>query len=99
LFVLRKRPATSGEAYAKIWNYERNESPLRTITRAQAEKLHAMLTGDNPRIVVDWAMRYGTPAIGEQLRALQAAGCDRILVAPLYPQYSATTTATAVDQV
>ncbi|MGD9738380.1 MAG: ferrochelatase [Bauldia sp.] len=99
LFVLRKRPTTSGEAYAKIWNRERNESPLRTITRAQAEKLHAILNGEDPRIIVDWAMRYGTPAIGDRLRALQAEGCDRILVAPLYPQYSATTTATVVDQV
>lgn len=99
LFVLRKRPKTSGEAYAKIWNNERNESPLRTITRAQAEKLHAILSGSDPRIMVDWAMRYGTPDIGERLRALQAEGCDRILVAPLYPQYSATTTATVIDQV
>ncbi len=99
LFVLTRRPKTSGEAYAKIWNRERNESPLRTITRAQAEKLHAILSGSDPRLMVDWAMRYGTPAIGERLRAMQAEGCDRILVAPLYPQYSATTTATVVDQV
>ena len=99
LFVLRKRPKTSGEAYAKIWNREKNESPLRTITRAQSEKLHAALNAADPRIMVDWAMRYGQPAIGDRLRALQAEGCDRILVAPLYPQYSATTTATVVDQV
>lgn len=99
LFVLRSRPAKSGHAYEKVWNRELDESPLRTITRGQAEKLHAMLNGEDGRVIVDWAMRYGTPAIGDRLRALQAAGCDRILVAPLYPQYSAATTATAVDQV
>lgn len=99
LFVLTRRPKTSGEAYEKIWNHELNESPLRTITRAQSEKLDAIMRGVDPRIVVDWAMRYGQPSIGDRFRALQEAGCDRILVAPLYPQYSATTTATVVDQV
>ena len=98
-FVLTRRPKTSGAAYAKIWNRERNESPLRTITRAQGEKLHAALHEADPRILVDWAMRYGQPAIGDRLRTLQAEGCDRILVAPLYPQYSATTTATVIDEV
>ncbi len=98
-FVLTRRPKTSGAAYARIWNRERNESPLRTITRAQSERLHVALNAADPRLLVDWAMRYGTPAIGDRLRALQAEGCDRILVAPLYPQYSATTTATVVDQV
>jgi ferrochelatase len=99
LFVLTRRPKTSGEAYEKIWNHELNESPLRTITRAQSEKLDVIMRGVDPRIVVDWAMRYGQPSIGDRFRALQEAGCDRILVAPLYPQYSATTTATVVDQV
>lgn len=99
LFVLTRRPKTSGEAYEKIWNHELNESPLRTITRAQAEKLHGMMSAVDQRIVVDWAMRYGQPSIGDRLRALQAEGCDRVLVAPLYPQYSATTTATVVDEV
>ncbi len=95
VIVLNTRPQKSGHAYATVWNRERNEAPLITITRAQAEKLGTRLAGDG--IVVDWAMRYGAPAIGERLRGLKAAGCERILVAPLYPQYAAATTATAND--
>ncbi len=97
LIVLTVRPVQTGEAYGKIWNKERDESPLRTITRAQAEKLAALLAKD-PRVPVDWAMRYGNPAIASRLEALQQAGCDRILLFPLYPQYSAATTATACDK-
>ncbi len=96
--VLMRRPTKSGEAYASIWNRERDESPLRTVTRAQAEKLGEALAGSS-QVVVDWAMRYGTPSIAERLNALTAAGCDRILVFPLYPQYSASTTATVNDKV
>jgi len=96
--VLTIRPNKSGAAYRSIWNTERDESPLRTITRAQSEKLAGAL-GSDPRISVDWAMRYGTPSIPDRLQALMDAGCDRILLAPLYPQYSASTTATVVDKV
>ncbi len=96
--ILTTRPKRSGHAYAKIWNQERNESPLKTITRSQAEKLNLALSSPM-RIVVDWAMRYGQPAAGDRVRALQAEGCDRILIVPLYPQYSAATTATALDKV
>jgi len=94
--ILRTRPKKSGEAYAKIWNRERDESPLRTITRDQAADLAKRLEADG--VLVDWAMRYGQPAIGERIAALQKAGADRILLAPLYPQYSASTTATANDK-
>lgn len=94
LFVLTTRPQKSGEAYAQVWNNERNEGPLITITRAQAEKLAAAMAGE---VIVDWAMRYGEPAIGDRIRAMKDAGCDRILVAPLYPQYAAATTATVND--
>jgi len=94
--ILTIRPTRSGHAYAKIWNRERNESPLKTITRAQAEKVAAALKGDS-RILVDWAMRYGLPPIAERLKALKERGCDRILLFPLYPQYCASTTATALD--
>ncbi len=97
LFVLTTRPSRSGRNYAKIWDRERDESPLRVITRAQAEALAGRFAAD-PRVTVDWAMRYGTPSIASRLDALQAQGCDRILVAPLYPQYSATSTATVVDK-
>jgi ferrochelatase len=96
--ILNTRPQKSGHAYDKIWNRELNESPLKTITRSQAEKLAQLL--DRPdEVVVDWAMRYGLPTPHEKLAALQAQGCDRILLFPLYPQYSAATTATALDKV
>jgi len=94
--VLSVRPKKSGALYASIWNKERNESPLRTFTRAQAEKLAVALAGQ-AGITVDWAMRYGKPSVAERLDALKAAGCDRVLVFPLYPQYSASTTATVND--
>jgi protoporphyrin/coproporphyrin ferrochelatase len=95
--VLSTRPQKSGKAYDKIWNRERNESPLKTITRGQAEKL-AERFGGHPGIVVDWAMRYGLPSTPDKLKALKDQGCDRILLVPLYPQYSASTTATALDK-
>jgi ferrochelatase len=98
LIILSVRPRRKGLDYDKIWNRQRDESPLRTITRAQAEKLTAMLTPIDARITVDWAMRYGNPSIASRLDALQKAGCDRILVVPLYPQYSAATTATVADK-
>lgn len=96
--VLTKRPGPKGKDYDTIWNKERNEGPLKTITRSQAEKLAATLAGVDERIVVDWAMRYGKPPIQERIEALQAQGCERILLVPLYPQYSAATTATVCDK-
>jgi ferrochelatase len=95
--VLTTRPKKSGANYARIWNRERNESPLRTFTRAQSEKLAAALA-DLPRVTVDYAMRYGNPSTSSVASRLTEAGCDRLLTFPLYPQYSATTTATANDQ-
>jgi len=91
--ILNTRPKKSAAAYAKVWTPE--GSPLAAITRQQAQAMQARL-GDGVR--VDWAMRYGKPAIGERLQAMKDAGCERILLAPLYPQYSAATTATAVDK-
>ncbi|MDJ1158322.1 ferrochelatase [Chelatococcus sp. SYSU_G07232] len=96
LIILTTRPGRKGRDYETIWNRQRNESPLKTITRSQAEKLAAAL--DDGRIVVDWAMRYGNPSVASRLEVLQRQGCDRILVAPLYPQYAAATTATACDK-
>jgi protoporphyrin/coproporphyrin ferrochelatase len=95
--VLTRRPQRSGHAYERIWNRELDESPLRTITRAQSDKLSTAMTGE-PRIRVDWAMRYGNPAIGPAIERLKDQGCDRILLFPLYPQYSAATVATAYDK-
>lgn len=97
LIVLTKRPKSSGAAYDLIWNRELDESPLRTITRSQAEKLAARIAGGDPRILVDWAMRYGNPSVASVLERM-AAECDRILIFPLYPQYSAATTATVNDK-
>ncbi|TIW27037.1 MAG: ferrochelatase [Mesorhizobium sp.] len=95
--VLTTRPKKSGANYARIWNREKNESPLRTFTRSQAEKLASALA-DHSNVVVDWAMRYGNPSTASIAQKLVEQGCDRILSFPVYPQYSATTTATANDQ-
>lgn len=95
LFILPFRPRKSAIAYKKIWNQERDESPLRTITRSQAGKLSDALREQG--VLIDWAMRYGSPSIAERIEALQALGCGRIGLFPLYPQYAAATTATAND--
>lgn len=100
--ILSRRPQRSGEAYEKIWNREKNESPLRTITRSQAEAISEAFSQDpetQDKVVVDWAMRYGRPSIDEVFARLNEAGCRRILVFPLYPQYSAATSASACDEV
>jgi ferrochelatase len=96
--ILNTRPRRKARDYLKIWNTEKNESPLKTITRAQAEKL-AEAIADHDHVVVDWAMRYGNPSIRSRIDALTALGCDRLLVVPLYPQYSAATSATVCDEV
>ena len=90
--VLTTRPAKSAEAYEQVWRKE--GSPLAVITAQQAEALAARM-GDP--VMVGWAMRYGQPAIADELTRLKEAGCERILFAPLYPQYCGATTATAVD--
>ncbi|MBI3699460.1 MAG: ferrochelatase [Afipia sp.] len=95
--VLQIRPARKAKDYLKIWNTEKNESPLKTITRAQAEKLAASIAEKN--VIVDWGMRYGNPSLKSRIDVLTAQGCDRILVVPLYPQYSASTSATVIDKV
>jgi ferrochelatase len=96
--ILNTRPARKARDYQKIWNIEKNESPLKTITRAQSDRLAADIA-DHDHVVVDWAMRYGNPSIRSRIAALTAQGCDRILVVPLYPQYSAATSATVCDEV
>src|SRR5690348_9728650 len=86
--ILTLRPKFKGRDYENIWNRDKNESPLKTITRAQSEKLAAMLTGIDPRIVTDWAMRYGKPSIASRLSALFELGFERIRIVPLYPQHA-----------
>ena len=95
--ILTTRPGRKGRDYATIWNKERNEGPLKTITRSQAERLSAAMQGSES-VVVDWAMRYANPTTESRIKALQEQGCDRILLVPLYPHYAAATTATAADQ-
>ncbi|KGE77797.1 MULTISPECIES: ferrochelatase [Halomonas] len=99
LVILTRRPFISGKAYRSIWNQERDESPLLTITREQTEKLSERLeTAYGDQVEVDFCMRYGNPSTDSVLRRLQARGCERILFFPLYPQYGSPTTATANDQ-
>ncbi|MFS4438244.1 ferrochelatase [Paracoccaceae bacterium GXU_MW_L88] len=97
--ILTKRPFSSGAAYRGIWNNEKDEGPLLTITRQQcealAEKLHGLY---GEEVMVDFCMRYGNPSTESVLTKMQEAGCDRIVFFPLYPQYAAPTTATANDQ-
>jgi ferrochelatase len=93
--ILSFRPQKSGENYARIWDKAENDSPLRVITKRQTAKLQERLGGS---VLVDFAMRYGNPSTAARLEAMQQAGCQKILLAPLYPQYSATTTATANDK-
>ena len=92
--ILRTRPKKSAHAYKQVWTEE--GSPLAAITRRQAEALQKRLGED---VVVDFAMRYGNPGIGRSIENLLALGCERILAAPLYPQYCAATTASAIDAV
>ena len=90
--ILRTRPAKSARAYQQVWTDA--GSPLAAITAAQAAALQVRL-GDG--VKVDWAMRYGNPAMAGQLQAMKDQGCDRVLIAPLYPQYSGATTASVID--
>jgi ferrochelatase len=91
--ILNTRPQKSAEAYAQVWSAD--GSPLAAITKAQNKALQGAF---GPGVMVDWAMRYGKPSIPERLQAMKDAGCERILVAPLYPQYCGATTATANDK-
>ena len=91
--ILTTRPKKSAHAYQQVWRED--GSPLAAITRAQSKGLQGAF-GEG--VVVDWAMRYGRPAIGDRIQAMKEAGVERILLAPLYPQYCAATTATANDK-
>jgi len=97
--ILPLRSRRKARDYRKIWNNEKNESPFKTITRSQAEKLSGILEPLGKHVIVDWAMRYANPTIASRLEGLIKRGCDRIVVMPLYPQYSAATTATVCDEV
>ena len=97
--ILTTRPSRSGAAYRSVWREDTNESPLRYFTRQQAEALASRAeTRWGDRVVIDWAMRYGNPSIAAGLDRLGKQGCHRILLMALYPQYAASTTATAYDK-
>ncbi len=97
--VLTKRPFSSGANYKSIWNEDKGESPLMTITKDQTAKIKAdMAARFGDRVMVDFCMRYGNPSTPSKVREMVAAGCSRILFFPLYPQYAGATTATANDQ-
>src|ERR1700728_3448311 len=97
--ILPLRSRRKARDYKRIWNNDKNESPFKTITRSQAEKLAGILEPLGKHVIVDWAMRYANPSIASRLEALIARRCDRLLVMPLYPQYAAATTATVADEV
>ena len=98
LIILTKRPFTSGANYKLIWNHEKNESPLLTITKDQTAAIAAALKAKHgDEIMVDFAMRYGNPSTQSKVQAMVAAGCEKILFFPLYPHYAGATSATAND--
>jgi len=92
LLILNIRPSKTAQNYEKVWTPE--GSPITVITRNQAEALNPLFPGC---VHIDWAMRYGSRSIAGQMKALMDKGCDRILIVPLYPQYSAATNASVVD--
>ncbi|MFL2798171.1 MAG: ferrochelatase [Paracoccaceae bacterium] len=99
LIILTKRPFSSGAAYKSIWNHEKNESPLLTITKSQTEKIREILKNNYAeKVEVSFCMRYGNPSTTSTVRSLIKSGCTKILFFPLYPQYAGPTSATACDQ-
>lgn len=99
LIILTKRPFSSGANYKLIWNHDKGESPLMTITKDQTAKIaDSMADRHGSSVMVDFCMRYGNPSTDSKVRAMVAAGCEKILFFPLYPHYAGATVATANDQ-
>ncbi|AUR00887.1 ferrochelatase [Phaeobacter inhibens] len=99
LIILAKRPFTSGAAYKSIWNHDKGESPLMTITKEQTAAMSEALQDQyGSEVMVDFCMRYGNPSTKSKVREMVEAGCQKILFVPLYPQYAGATSATANDQ-
>lgn len=101
LLILTTRPFKKAPSYKAIWNKERDESPLRTVSRNQADQLQSRFDarGEATPIKVEWAFRYGTPSIDDKIGELHASGCDRLVAFPLFPQYAAPTTGSCCDEV
>ncbi len=97
LIILTFRPAKTAKAYKKIWLKKENMSPLRYYTIQQTDKLKKSLK--NSSLIIDYAMRYGSPSIRGKIENLKKKGCEKLIILPLYPQYAAATTATVCDEV
>ena len=97
LFILNFRPSKTAKAYKEIWMKKENMSPLRYYTIMQTKKLSEKMKEKN--LIIDFAMRYGSPSIKSKMKSLQELGCENIIILPLYPQYAAATTATVCDEV
>ena len=97
LFILNLRPSKTAKAYKEIWMKEEDMSPLRYFTIMQTKKLLDRISTKN--VIVDYAMRYGSPSIKTKITKLKEVGCEKLVVLPLYPQYAAATTATVCDEV
>tara|TARA_A100001015_G_scaffold101590_1_gene112846 strand:+ start:1432 stop:2127 length:696 start_codon:yes stop_codon:yes gene_type:complete len=97
LFILTFRPSKTAKAYKEIWMKKKNMSPLRYYTLTQAKKLSKKLKNKN--LVIDFAMRYGSPSINSKIKDLKDKGCENLIILPLYPQYASPTTATVCDEV
>ncbi len=97
LFILNLRPSKTAKAYKEIWMKKEDMSPLRYFTIMQTKKLLDKIGSKD--IIVDYAMRYGNPSIKSKILKLHEAGCEKLIVLPLYPQYAAATTATVCDEV
>ena len=97
LFILNLRPSKTAKAYKEIWMKKEDMSPLRYFTIMQTKKLLDRIGSKD--VIVDYAMRYGNPSIMSKIFKLHEAGCEKLIVLPLYPQYAAATTATVCDEV
>jgi len=99
LFILPFRPISTGAKYKKIWLLEYDDSPLRYYTKLQAKNLESIINNKHKNVIVDYAMRYGTPSIEDKIHQLIEGGCNKILFIPMYPQYCSSTTATVSDEI
>ena len=97
LFILTFRPSKTAKAYKEIWMNDKNMSPLRYYTMMQTQKLSKKFNLEN--LVIDFAMRYGSPSINGKIKDLKEKGCENLIILPLYPQYASPTTATVCDEV
>ena len=97
VIILNLRPSKTAKAYKEIWMKDKDMSPLLYYTQMQAQKVSGLISNEN--LIIDFAMRYGNPSIKSKIKKLNEAGCENLVILPLYPQYAAATTATVCDEV